>query len=335
MTRGALLPWGPWVVAAAILVVGVTVSPQSATLYFWTGVAVMALYAMSVNLLIGHAGVPSFGQAAYFGIGAYAVGLLITHVGAPMPVTVVAGGVFAGIAAFGVGLVGLRVSGLAFSMLTLAFAQALYTLTYRLPVLGGENGFVGILPGTLLGVNLAANPMALWIAVLTFVIIGVAALGLIVSSPFGRTLQMIRDDPRRAEFLGLPVFRYQTAAFVISGFIAGCCGADYEYVQGVVGPDYVYWTRSGEPIIMAIIGGIHSFVGPIVGAVLYLWTVDALSKLTPAWVLWVGLVFLLVVLAAPTGVLGLSDTVRRWRDWLGQRRSREEPPRIRREAKPE
>ena len=319
MTRSRALRWAPWVAGAAIVVVGVSLSREHATVYFWSTVAVMALYATSVNLLIGYAGIPSFGQAAYFGLGAYTVGLMSATTPAPMLLAIPLGGVVAAVGALLVGLVGLRVSGLAFSMLTLAFAQALFTLTFRLPVLGGENGFVGILPQRILGLDLAGEPVLLWLSVVALVAVGIAGLRLVVVSPFGRTLRMMRDDPRRASFLGIPVFRYQTAAFVIAGFVAGICGATYSYLQGVVGPDYLFWTRSGEPIIMSIVGGMRHFAGPTVGTIVYLWTVDTLSKRTAAWVLWVGIAFLAVVIAAPEGILGLPATVRRWRAFLARR----------------
>ena len=335
MSRGTGLRVALWTVAAAAVVIGVSLSPSHATIYFWSNVAVLALYAMSVNLLIGYAGVPTFGQAAFFGVGAYTAGLLSTNAAAPMLLAIAVGGILGGLAALIVALVGLRVSGLAFSMLTLAFAQALYTLTFRWPVLGGENGFVGLIPQPVLGIDLARQPVALWLAVVAFAALGVGFLRLVVVSPFGRTLRMIRDDARRSSFLGIPVFRYQTAAFVIAGLIAGACGAVYAYLQGVVAPDYLYWTRSGEPIIMAILGGMRSFAGPLVGAVVYMWTVDALSKLTAAWILYVGLAFLAVVILAPEGILGLPNTVRRWRDRIARRRPREVTPALAEEARPE
>lgn len=334
MNRSRAIRWGPWLVAAAVVIVGVSLSREHATTYFWSTVAIMALYATSVNLLIGYSGIPSFGQAAYFGIGAYVVGLLSSAAPAPMLLAIPLGGFVAAIAALLVGLVGLRVSGLAFSMLTLAFAQALFTLTFRLPVLGGENGFVGIIPQPILGLDLAREPLFLWLSVLVVVAVGLAGLRLVVVSPFGRTLRMMRDDSRRTSFLGIPVFRYQTAAFVIAGFVAGICGAIYAYLQGVVGPDYLFWTRSGEPIIMSIVGGMRHFGGPVVGTVVYMWTVDTLSKRTAAWVLWVGIAFLAVVIAAPDGLLGLPATVRRWRAFLSRRRGRVVAPAVI-EAKPE
>ena len=198
-------------------------------------------------------------------------------------------------------------------MLTLAFAQALFTVTFRLDVLGGENGLVGLFPGTVLGLDLTKDPVALWLFVLALAAIVLAGLRLVVISPFGAMLQMMRDDERRAEFLGVPVVRFRTAAFALAGAIAGLAGALDAYVLGLVTPDHLFWTRSGEPIVMAIIGGMHHFLGPVVGTVVYLWTRDALSRLTVAWVLWIGLAFLVIVIAAPRGLLGLPATLRELR----------------------
>ncbi len=307
--RAAWLGAGLTTVVVAIVVPLVS---RPADLHFWTETAVLALYAMSVNLLLGYAGIPSFGQAAYFGIGAYTVGLLATR-GLPLPVTLLVGTLAATLAAVVVIRLSIRASGLAFSMLTLAFAQALFTVTFRLDVLGGENGLVGLFPGTVLGFDLSRDPVALWLFVLALTAIVLAGLRLVVISPFGSMLQMMRDDERRAEFLGVPVVRFRTGAFALAGGIAGLAGALDAYVLGLVTPDHLFWTRSGEPIIMAIIGGMHHFLGPVVGSVVYLWTRDALSRVTAAWVLWIGLAFLAIVIAAPGGILGLPATFRAWR----------------------
>lgn len=295
------------VVAGAVMVI-VPMFGSSAAVFFWTSVAVTALYAMSVNLLVGLAGIPSFGQAAFFGIGAYTVGVL-HHQGVPMLAVLAVAILAAAVVATVVAALGLRAMGLAFSMLTLAFAQALYTLVFQLDTFGGENGIVGLLPETLLGFDISgARP--LWIFTTTVVLLGMAGLWVISNSPFGRTLMMIREDPVRANALGVQVRRYQVAAFAVAGGVAGLSGALFAYVQGLVVPEYLFWTRSGEPILMSIIGGMHHFLGPLVGTIVYRWSVDFLSDLTAAWVLWVGLAFLVVVLAAPGGLLGLPAQVR-------------------------
>lgn len=303
--------WTRWLASGIVALIVVAMVPllgRSGTIFFWTSVAVTALYAMSVNLLVGVAGIPSFGQAAYFGIGAYAVGLLHGQ-GVPILVVLLVAILAAGLAAMVVAALGMRAMGLAFSMLTLAFAQALYTLVFQLNTFGGDNGIVGLLPESVLGFDLGgATP--LWIFTMAVVLLGIATLWIVTHSPFGRTLMMIREDPVRASALGIQVRRYQIAAFAVAGSIAGLAGAMFAYVQGLVVPEYLFWTRSGEPILMSIIGGMRHFFGPVVGSVVYRWSVDFLSDITAAWVLWVGLAFLLVVLAAPGGLLGLPAQVR-------------------------
>lgn len=313
--------WSVSLLAVALIGIVVPAMGNAASTFFWTTVVITALYAMSVNLLIGFAGIPSFGQAAYFGIGAYAVGLL-EPAGVPMLPALVVAMAAAAVGAFLVALVSLRASGLAFAMITLAVAQGLYVLTFHLGAVGGENGLVGIFPGDVLGVRLADSGTALWVFCLVIVVAAIALLRMLSVSPFGRTLLMIRDDARRAEFLGIAVRRYQAAAFVVAGGVAGLAGALFTYVQGVAVPDYLYWTRSGDPIVMSIIGGMHSFLGPVLGSVIYLWMVDALSKLTQGWVLWVGLGFLVIVLAAPGGLLGLPHVVRQLRHRWAERATR-------------
>lgn len=312
--RSASWRWVGVIGALLAIMAIVPLVGSSAAVFFWASVAVTALYAMSVNLLIGVAGIPSFGQAAYFGIGAYAVGVL-HHQGVPILLVLALAMLAAALAAVVVATLGLRATGLAFSMLTLAFAQALYTLVFQVDAFGGENGIVGLLPESVLGFDLT-DGTSLWLFTMTVVAIGIGGLWVLQHSPFGRTLMMIREDPVRTRALGIQVRRYEIAAFSAAGAAAGLAGALFAYVQGLVVPEYLFWTRSGEPILMSIIGGMRHFFGPVVGAVIYRWSVDVLSDITAAWVLWVGLAFLVIVLAAPGGLLGLPAQVRSWRSRL-------------------
>lgn len=296
----------PWAVLFAVVmaafVVGTYVLGTPAQLYFWTTVAVTVLFAMAVNLLFGQTGMLSFGQAAYFGIGAYAVGLLVPQ--QPNPLLMLVISTLAGaLAAFAVGLITLRTTELVFAMLTLAFGMALYSITFRVQAVGGENGIVGIIPPDLFSIQLS-DSHALW--VFTAVVVGAATafLWVLAGSPFGRTLKMIRDDPARAENLGIPVFRFRLAAFTTSGAVCGLAGALYAYVQSVASPDALFWTTSGTPVIVSLLGGAGFFLGPALGAVLYVYATDALSQITPAWIFWIGIGFLVVVLLAPDGILG-------------------------------
>src|SRR5262249_42738406 len=154
-----------------------------------------------------------------------------------------------GLAAIFVGLVTLRTTELVFAMLTLAFGMALYAITFHLQVVGGENGLVGIIPPDLGWIQLS-DSHALWVFTAVVVGAGVTFLWVLSRSPFGRTLRMIRDDPARAENLGVPVFRYRLAAFTLSGALCGLAGVLYAWVQSVASPDAFFWTTSGTPVIV-------------------------------------------------------------------------------------
>lgn len=303
----------PWVLGAAIVALALAFPRigTGADLFFWESVALLALFALSVNLLIGYAGIPSFGQAAFFGIGAYTVGLASTRGWSPVLVLLLAAFTAAAGAAIMGGLAS-RSTGIAFSMLTLAMAQALYTLTFHVPALGGENGLPGIERGRLLGINLTRQA-PFWYFSLAAAALAVAALRLVVVSPFGHTLRVIRDDPKRALFLGLNVRLYRVAAFTVAGGIAGWAGALFAYANQIVTSDTLYWTQSGNPIIMALIGGVHTFWGPALGAVIFVWTTHLLAQLTPAWILYVGLVFFFFVVVMPEGLLSLPARLRHLR----------------------
>ena len=297
---------GPWLALLALLtgafVVALYFFANVGQLYFWSTAAVSILFALAVNLLFGQTGMLSFGQAAYFGIGAYAVGLLASR--EPNPLAMLAISTLAGaLASVLIGVVTLRTTELVFAMLTLAFGMALYSITFSVQAVGGENGLVGIIPPNLGWIELG-DPHALWVCTALTVGVGVAFLWVVAHSPFGRTLKMVRDDPVRAENLGISIFRYRLAAFTMSGALCGLAGALYAYVQELATPDVLYWTTSGQPVIVSLLGGAGFFFGPAVGSIIYTYATDTLSQMTPAWIFWIGLGFLLVVLLAPDGMVG-------------------------------
>ena len=280
---------------------------NGSALYFWETVAIQMLYATSVNLLLGYAGIPSFGQAAFFGAGAY-VAALLGPLGWPVPLVVLAAMLVAGLIAAGSGLITSRVGGLAFSMLTLAIAQALYTLVFHSTFLGGENGFPGLRPAPLGPIDFGDRTVY-WFLVVVFVAAGMLAYWVIVRSPFGYALKAIRHNPGRATYLGIDVRRYVVATFVMAGCGGGLAGAIFAFANQIVTPDVLFWTRSGDPIIMGIIGGRHAFLGPMLGAFLYTVLTRQLSEVTSNFMLVIGIVFMFFLVALPEGLVRLPATV--------------------------
>ncbi|HVA36409.1 MAG TPA: branched-chain amino acid ABC transporter permease [Candidatus Dormibacteraeota bacterium] len=293
--------------AAVLLALTVPHWANGAQMFFWETVLIQMLYALSVNLLIGHAGIPSFGQAAFFGVGAYAVGIASTVLPpiALLPLAMA----LAAVAALAVGAIALRTYGIAFAMVTLAVGQALYTVTLHVSALGGENGLAGIDRGMLFGVSLGSQG-AFWYLCACCVGLGILALRTVYLSPFGYLLRAMRDDPVRTRFLGVDVRAQRLAAFVIAGAFGGLAGGLFAYANQIVTPDALAWTRSGDPIIMALIGGMSTFWGPVVGALVYTWVTHAFAEVTPAWILYVGIVFLFFVVVIPEGILSLARILR-------------------------
>jgi branched-chain amino acid transport system permease protein len=296
---------GVLAVAGAAMAAALPHLVSQSQLYFWETVLVQVLFATSVNLLWGYANLPSFGQAAFFGMGAYTVAEMASRWAVP---ACLAAAVAAGaLAALLLGIAVVRVGGTAFSMVTLAIGQGLYLAAYQTPTFGGENGIPDVLPRGL-------TPGAYWLVLVAGVALGMAFLYRVVHSPFGLTLMGIRDDPKRAQFLGIPVYRRRLLAFVFAGATGALAGGLMAYASGIVTPDSLYWTQSGYPVVMAVVGGIHTFWGPALGALVVTWILQQLSQVTPAYLLPLGAVLLAVLMAAPRGLMGLGErwVERRW-----------------------
>ncbi|MGH3274612.1 MAG: branched-chain amino acid ABC transporter permease [Streptosporangiaceae bacterium] len=270
-------------------------------MFFWETVLVQVLFATSVNLLIGNADMPSFGQAAFFGIGAYSLAIMNEHVNFALAImTAVA---IAGLAGAVFGFAIRRLSGLAFAMVTLAIAQMLYLIAMQSNFLGGENGLPNVFPGTL-------APNQIWYLLLACTVVGVAFFWLIGKSPLGSALRGMRDDPVRLTALGANLRTLRVLAFVLAACGAGLAGALFAYANGIVTTDSLYWTQSGLPIFMAIIGGVRNFWGPAIGAVILTSLTNYLSDRTDSYILPLGILLAMVVIFLPQGVLGL---LRSWR----------------------
>lgn len=282
------------------------------SLFFFTELLSAILFGIAVNLLLGSTGLVSFGQAGYYGLGGYAAAMVIRATSADFLIpAMIVGALIAGIGALILGAIALRATGVAFAMLTLAFAQMLYLFAVtQTNITGGDNGIPGLIRGTRafgpLPIDLG-NPHVWYY--FTFLIVGLSAgfLRLLIASPFGYALRIIREDPKRAEFLGIQVKRYQLASFVVSGIFSGLAGAIFVFLVGLASPEMVFWSRSGDPIIMALLGGVHYFWGPAFGAVIYLSLIKQISELTAGWMAYVGILLLFLVLVLPEGLLGLPS----------------------------
>ncbi|MBL8674070.1 MAG: branched-chain amino acid ABC transporter permease [Rhodospirillales bacterium] len=271
-----------------------------------TQVLIYALFALSLNVLIGYTGNVSFGHAAYFAIGGYACAVLLTTWKWPLPLALPAAVVLSGAAAAVIGFFCVRLTQIYFAMLTLAFAMLVWGVAFKWKaVTGGDDGFTGVSVPALIG-----NPTSYYYFTLAVVAAGVAALYAICHSAFGMTLVAIRENDVRAGFIGVDTRRMRWASFTVAGTFAGLAGALFGMYNRGMYIENAFWTTSAEVLIMCLLGGIHSFVGPLVGAtVLHLLQVLT-NQYTPYWPTVLGLILLTVVLVLPEGLVGLAARLR-------------------------
>ena len=273
-------------------------------------IAILAIFAMSLDVLVGFTGLVSLGHALFYGLGAYAMAAFATMLKLPAGLAIPLAVLVAGLAAFLVGILAIRVRGVFFIMITLAFGQMGWAYFQRSRTFGGIGGLSGIGQPDLDAIGLSlANPadMAL-IAVVAAVLVYVA-LARVTASPFGRMLVAIHQNESRARALGLPVQSYKLAAFTLAGAVAGLAGVLAAERTNFVSPDLLVWTVSGEVLIMVIVGGLGTLVGPALGATIWVLLRDNLSALTPYWMLAMGLFFVAVVLFAEEGLYGLAARI--------------------------
>jgi branched-chain amino acid transport system permease protein len=275
-----------------------------------THVVVYALAAMALNFLLGYTGVLSFGHAAYFGLGAYGAAMTIKYIYPSTPLGMLVGVVLATVSAGIIGLMIVRLRGVYFAMCTIAFGQVFYFIAFQWrAATGGDDGVSAWhrVPLNLgfASVDILGNSRAFYYFVLAVFAVCVAAMAFLLRSPFGRTLLAIRENERRARFLGIPVDRHIWMSWVISCFFVGTAGALFALMNNFVDPRALRWDQSGNFVIMAVLGGMRSFWGPLIGAAIFLVLQDYLSSHTENWMSFIGLFFVLIVLFFPRGVLGL------------------------------
>ena len=263
----------PWTLVVLVIALVVPFLGSRFYTFLATQIVIVALFATSLNLLLGYTGLVSFGHAAYFGIGAYACALLMKNAGAAFLPSLIAAGITAAAFACVFGFFCVRLTRIYVAMLTLAFAQIVWAVCFKWnDVTGGEQGLPNVpypdlaMIGSLPILNHLRVSDHFYLVVIAVVALCFAALRRITDSPFGRVLTVIRDNPERARFIGINVRAYRLAAFVVAGFFAGISGALFGIFNRGVFPDFAYWTKSAEPLIMTILGGMESFWGPAVGA---------------------------------------------------------------------
>ena len=282
---------------------------------FWTHVStevlILGLFAMSFNLLYGYMGQISFGHAAFFGVGAYASAMLFTRLktaGGEIGMldfflSLAAGPPLAALAALIVGFFCVRLTGIYFAMLSLAFGELLFYIVFSwYSFTKGDDGIQGLLPPLLF--QDAVNFYYLTLAIVT---LALAAMWRITESPFGYIMRTLRDNQRRAAFLGINVRLHMLINFVIAGSFAGLAGALWGPFSRSVNPGLLGWQESGVAVFMTLIGGAGSFVGPMLGSVIYTLLQAVVKMYTVYWPLTIGTIILLIVLFLPGGVLGLVE----------------------------
>ena len=273
-------------------------------------VLILGLAAMSLNFLLGFTGVLSFGHAAYFGLGVYGVGLTIKYL-LPSTLAGIAVGVIVGTIAAGIiGALIVRLRGIYFAMVTIAFGQVFYFIAFRWnSITGGDDGLSGWhrMPIDLgfTTVDILGNDKAFYYLVLVSFAVAVAIMAALLRSPFGRTLLAIRENERRARFLGIPVELHIWLSFVISCLFVSLAGSLYALLSNFTDPRALRWDMSGNFVIIAVLGGMRSFWGPLIGAAIFVVLQDYISSQTENWMSFIGLFFVLVVLFFPRGVLGI------------------------------
>jgi branched-chain amino acid transport system permease protein len=295
-----------------LVVLALAVAPLALPPFFLqllTEIAIVGLFATAFNLLMGFGGMVSFGHAAYFALGAYAPALLVKRAGVPLLLALPAAPVVAAAGALLFGFFIVRLSHTYFAMLSLAFGQIVFTVIFKWKALtGGDDGLLDVWPPALL-----KSPAAYYYFTLAVVGVSVLALRAIVDSPFGYALRSVRENPRRARFIGIDVRRHQLVAFVISGAFSGLAGGLFAFYNGSVFPDFAYFTKSFEPLVVALLGGVQSFFGPLAGAFGFKILEWLVSRQWPVyWPLFLGTIVIVVIVLLPHGFVGLVGG-RPWR----------------------
>jgi branched-chain amino acid transport system permease protein len=288
----------------ALLVLMPTLTAQSPYMtILLIDLLVAVLFAASLHFIMGPAGMHSFGHAAYFGLGAYGAALVVRSMNLPMEVALVVAPAMAAFGAFVYGWFCVRLSGVYLAMLTLAFAQITWAICYQWDsVTGGSNGLTGIWPSEWL-----TDKKMYYYLTLTLVAAAVLLMHRMLYSPFGYGMRAARDSVLRSDAIGIDVKRLQWVAFVLAGTFAGLAGALYAFSKGSISPESMYVGKSIDGLVMVLLGGLQTLVGPIVGAVTFTWLHDTVARNTDYWRAVLGGIILILVLLFPQGIVGFAQ----------------------------
>ena len=308
----------PWTLIVFIVALSIPWFGSKYYIFLATQVAILSLFAVSYNLLLGSTGLVSFGHAAYFGVGSYACGLLMKELAVPFPVALLAGGLLAAAFSALFGFFCVRLTKIYFSMLTLAFAQILWAICFQWnEVTGGDQG-VSNIPYPELGWMASVPGLDgfrtgdyFYMTTLAICVMGIYILRRVTDSPFGRLLTTIRENPERASFIGVNVHAYELASFIIAGGFAGISGALFGIFNRGVFADFMFWPKSAEVLIMTILGGMNHFWGPAVGTILMVVLNQQITSYTEYWPMVLGTILLVLLFVFPGGLVGAIDAGRK------------------------
>lgn len=308
------LPGNPILFVALCVLLATAPLASDYVLGIVSEILIFAIFAMSLNLLVGYTGLMSFGHAAFFGMSTYTVIALGVHFGISGWLGALVGITASALLALLIGVFCIRVSGIPFLMLTMAFSQLLFAtaLKWR-SVTGGTDGLIGFIQPEIFGVSLGSSAAARYAVVAFGFVLVLAFLWCLVRSPLGSIFIGIRDNEQRMRAIGYPVQRFKLIAFTIAGALAGVGGALYALFNAYVSTDILHWHLSGDAMIMVVLGGGGTVIGPAIGAGIFLLLKNFVSSYNEYWALWVGLVFILCVMFLRQGVWGfVVSKIGRW-----------------------
>jgi branched-chain amino acid transport system permease protein len=308
--------WAAWpVLGLALVALPFVLEYLLSPYYLFLAIKVLVwvLFAMSFNLVLGYGGMMSLGHAAFFGIGAYTCSLLLVKTSVPVALAMLAAPVAAGIAGMIAAYFSVKIQGaFYFATITIAFCQLAYTIAFKWRSLTfGDDGIQGIpVPAF---ISTEGSYINLYFFALVITIISIYILFRIVKSPYGLLLTALKEDQVRATFIGIKGERYRFIAFFISAVFAGIAGVLYAFLETSVAPDILSWTFSGEVVLMCVLGGMHVFLGPAIGAAVMVLLSSFVTSYIKYWLLTMGAILILIVLFFPTGVGGvIADTYAKW-----------------------